>query len=389
MADHAILPPSGASRWLTCTPSARLEESYPQTTNTAAEEGTLAHELAELYLRNHFKLIPAVTFKSSLKRIKANPLYDNIMDGHAQDYMSFIVDKFVEMHNPMLFIEEKIDLQDYVPEGFGTGDAIIIADNILDITDLKYGKGVEVSAHENKQLMLYALGAIKKYYLLYDIKLVRMTIYQPRLNNYSTFEMFTDDLIEWGYQEVIPKAQMAWDGIGDYVAGSHCKFCKAKTTCKTLADYNLELAKYAFEDPNKLTDEDISNILEKAADFKSWLTSVQQYALSEAALKQKKWPGFKLVAGRSNRVYVNPEEIVKALNKAKIAKTLFLTEPKLVGIGALEKNIGKSEVNRLLSSYIIKPNGAATLVPEWDKRPALNSHEATIEVFEDISLTDD
>jgi len=200
--------------------------------------------------------------------------------------------------------------------------------------------------------------------------------------------MSAEDLQAWGETVVIPAAQMAWDGQGEFTAGKHCQWCKAKTTCKALADYNMDLAKYAFEDPNKLSDEAIAEILDKAADFKTWLTSIQTYALTEAALRQKKWPGFKLVAGRSNRVYANPDAVIKALKKAKIDSGLYLTEPKLIGIGALEKNIGKSEVARLAGTYIIKPAGAATLVPAYDKRPELNSTEAAVAAFEDVTLAD-
>ncbi len=386
---HALLPPSGASRWIACTPSARLEETFAESTNDAAAEGTLAHALAELYLRNHLKMIPAVTFKSKLKVIKANSMYNSEMDNHALDYVQHITDKLDELDNPLIFIEEQIDMTAYVPEGFGTLDCAIIDNFILDINDLKYGKGVLVEAHENKQLMLYALGVLEKYSLLYEIGTVRMNIFQPRLANYSSFEMQAEDLIQWGKTVLIPAAQKAWDGEGEYVAGDHCKFCKAKTTCKALADYNMELAKYAFEDPNKLSDDDIANILEKAADFKTWLTAVQTYALTEAALRQKKWPGFKLVAGRSNRVYANPEAIIKALKKAKVDAALYLTEPKLIGIGALEKNLGKTEVAKIAGPYIIKPAGAATLVPEYDKRPELNSHEAAIAAFDEIPLANE
>jgi len=384
--SHALLSPSGASRWLACTPSARLEETFASTTNSAAEEGTLAHALSELYLRSHLKLISTVNFKAELRRLKANALYNSEMDGYCVDYVDFITEKLNELKSPSIFIEEKIDLTAYVPDGFGTADCVMIADHILDLNDLKYGKGVLVEAHENKQMMLYALGALKKFSLLYEIGLVRMTIYQPRLGNYSSYEIEAEELILWGDTYVKPKAQMAYNGEGEYCAGGHCKFCKAKTTCKALADYNMELAKYVFEDPNKLTDEDISAILEKAADFKTWLANIQEYALAEATLRQKKWPGFKLVAGRSNCVYANPTAIMETLQKTKLDKSLYLTEPKLLGIGALEKNIGKSEVDKLVGSYIIKPAGAATLVPEWDKRPELNSSESAALAFENIQI---
>lgn len=386
MAAHAILSPSGASRWLTCTPSARFEKQFPDFSSEAAAEGTFAHSLSELYLRNHLKLIKSVLFNAELKKHKANKFYSAELDGHCLDYVNFILDKLADLHDPMIFIEEKIDLTEYVPEGFGTGDCIMIADHILDINDLKYGKGVLVEAHENKQLMLYALGALRKYSLLYEVKLVRMTIYQPRLNNFSSFEIEADKLLAWGNEFVKPKAQLAFEGKGEYKPGDHCKFCKARNSCKALMNYNMDVAKYAFEEPNKMTDADIAAVLEKAATIKTWLTNIQDYALAEAVNNEKKWPGFKLVAGRSNRQYANPDAIIKALNKAKINKALFLTEPKLVGIGELEKNVGKDKVATLAGSYIVKPDGKPTLVPDWDKRPELNSADAAKIAFEDVNI---
>jgi len=210
---------------------------------------------------------------------------------------------------------------------------------------------------------------------------VRMSIFQPRLSNYTSFEMQAEDLITWGEDYVKPKAELAFIGGGDFVAGSHCKFCKLRNNCKTLANNQMEAAKKAFAEPNTLTDQEIADILEKAADVKAWLSSIQEYALAEA-LKGKKWPGHKLVAGRSNRVLTQPEEIVKVLKKAKIEGSLYLTEPKLLGIGALEKNIGKTELDKLIAPYIIKPPGAPALVPAWDKRPEIASLEDAQKAFE-------
>lgn len=389
MSAHALLSPSGASRWLACPPSAQLESTFASTTNAAADEGTLAHALCELYLRNHLKLIKAPLFTTELKKIKNNQYYSAEMNGHATDYVDFVMELYHGLHSPMIFIEERIDLQEFVPEGFGTGDCIMIADNILHIVDLKYGKGVQVDAHENKQMMLYALGALQKYHLLYTIDKVVMTIYQPRINNFSSFEMGAFALIEWGREVVKPTAKLAFAGQGEYKAGPHCRFCKARNQCRTLADFNMGLAKFAFEDPNKLTDADIAEILNKAPEFKIWLTNIQSYALAEAVQHDKQWPGFKLVAGRSNRKYTDEQAIIKAFKKAKIKDGFYLTAPSLVGIGALEKNLGKADVEKLIGKYIIKPEGAATLVPEWDKRPQLNSAEAAKLVFSNVDEVTD
>ena len=384
MKQHALLSPSGANRWLSCPPSARLEETFKDTSNDSADEGTLAHTLSELHLRNQLGIMKKIDYNRELKKVKNNTYYNTEMNAHCIDYATFILEKYDKLEDPSIFIEEKIDLREFIPEGFGTVDCIMIADEILDINDYKYGKGVLVEANDNKQMMLYALGALRKYSLLYTIKVIRMTIYQPRLNNYSSFETSADWLLEWGETHVKPNAKLAFEGKGDYKAGPHCKFCKARNQCKTLADHNMSLAKYAFEDPNKLTDEDISDILEKASDFKTWLSSIQNYALFETINNEKQWPGFKLVSGRSNRKYLDSEEIKKILNKAKLKKELYLTSPELVGIGTLEKNIGKSEVDKLIGKLIIKPPGTPTLVPEWDKRPTLNSSDAAKTAFENI-----
>lgn len=382
--QHALLSPSGASRWLTCTPSARLEATFPSSTSSAADEGTLAHRLSELLLLNHLKRITAVEFKAEMKKVKHNQYYSKEMENHAYDYVDFILEKYNARPGATVFIEERIDLTKFVPEGFGTVDNVLIDEGLLDMTDLKYGKGVLVEAHENKQLMLYALGALQKYRLMYEIDRISMTIYQPRLNNYSTYEISAADLETWGVETVLLKARQAFDGQGEYVAGSHCKFCKARHQCKALANFNMELAKFAFEDPNKLSDNDMKEILEKAASFKTWLSDITTYALNEAVTNGKKWPGFKLVRGRANRVYVDPAKIMEALAKAKIEASLYTKPAALVGIGELERNVGKNEVAKLVGNLIIKPEGAATLVPEWDKRPELNGAEAAKTAFDQI-----
>jgi hypothetical protein len=384
MSGHALLSPSGASRWLACTPSARLESNFEDNTSAAAEEGTLAHALSELYLRNNLKLINTINFNKELKKIKNNPLYNSDLNAHCLDYVSFVLDKIGEYKEPTIKIEEKISLEDYVPEGFGTVDFVLISDYMLEIVDLKYGKGVLVEAHENKQMMLYALGALQKFSLLYHIDEVRMTIYQPRLDNYSSYGVDAKWLMQWGEEFVKPRANKAFQGDGNYEPGSHCRFCKARNQCKALAEHNMTLAKYSFEDPNKLSDEAIAEILEKAPDFKVWLTNITAYALEQAVKNEKKWPGFKLVAGRSSRKIVDEAAVVDTLLKQNYGQDLFLTAPKLLSITALEKNFGKSEVSKLLGNFITKPAGAATLVPVWDKRAELSSTEAAVAAFEDV-----
>lgn len=383
---HAILSPSGASRWLACTPSARLEEQYPDTTSEAAEEGTLAHELGETILLHHVGEINKRTFTRRVNKIKKNPLYNAEMQNHAENYASYVIERFEEAKkrssDAVLQIEAKLNLTDYIPEGFGTGDGVIIADGILDIIDLKYGKGVLVSCENNKQMMIYALGALFEFGFMYDIDLVRMNIYQPRLDNISSFEMPVNELLEWATTELKPKANLAFEGKGEFVAGPHCQFCKARVQCRALAESNLELAKYEFASSDLLSDSEIAEILSKADQFKKWISSIERFALSEAVDNGKKWDGFKLVEGRSNRTYVDQDAVAKRLVEQGIPEELIYSKS-LLGITAMEKVITKKEFTNLLSDLVVKPQGKPTLAPLSDKRPEWNSVESAITDFSD------
>lgn len=384
MNGHALLGPSGASRWLACTPSARLEESYPDSSGVAAQEGTLAHELGENLIRNHNGFISKIEFNEAVERIEANPMYNSDMLQHAEDYASFVAEKFAEAKqrtkDAVLQVEVKLNLTEYVPEGFGTGDAIVIADGILDIIDLKYGKGVMVSCENNKQMMLYSLGALREFDFMYDIHTVRMTIFQPRLDNISSFEMSVADLRDWAENELIPRAALAFAGEGEFVTGSHCQFCRARVQCKALADENMKIAKYDFAEPLLLTDADVSDILSRAAAFKSWIGSIEDFALSEAIEKGKKWDGFKLVEGRSNRCYSDQDAVAQTLVKNGYPEEIIYTRS-LLGITAMEKAITKKSFSELLDGLIVKPQGKPTLVPSTDKRPEWNSVESAINDF--------
>lgn len=382
--SHALLSPSGASRWLACTPSARLESTFPDSAGTAAEEGTLAHRLGETLIAYHFKRIPKAEYAKIIREVEADPLYDLAMLEHAENYAAFVVERFAQAQSrtkdAVLMLEHPLNLTDYIPEGFGTGDTVIIADHILEIIDLKYGKGVMVYCENNKQMMLYALGALRDADYLFDIDTVLMTIYQPRLNNISSFEMSVKDLREWAEKELVPRAALAFAGEGDFVPGDHCRFCRARHKCKALAEENLKLAKYDFQHPDVLDDMDISDILKRADAFTSWLSSIQSYALSEAIENGKKWDGFKLVEGRSNRCYQDETLVAdKLLNHGYTENTIFTK--KLLGITAMEKAITKKEFSDLLSDLIVKPAGKPTLVPTSDKRPEWNSTESAISDF--------
>lgn len=375
MSAHAILSPSGAHRWLSCTPSARLEQQFPDKAGEAAAEGTLAHSLGELILKLKLKKISKQVYQRDFKKIETNELYDHAMQEHAESYSVFVLERYYEAQShtkdAVIYLEHKLNLTEYVPEGFGTGDCVIIADGTMEIIDLKYGKGVLVTADNNKQMMLYALGALKDFNFVYDIDKVRMTIFQPRIDNFSTFELSVDDLLIWAEEDLRPKAKQAFAGEGEFNPGTHCQFCKAKAVCKANADYNLELARYDFKLPELLDEDEIADILGRAKNFTNWLESVLTYALHEA-INGKKWPGFKLVAGRSNRTYSDEAAVANKLLEKGFAEDLIYKR-ELLGITAMEKAIGKKTFTEVLNELLIKPPGKPALAPLSDKREELNS----------------
>lgn len=379
MAAHALLSPSSASRWLACTPSAQLESTFPDTAGEAAAEGTLAHSLGELLIKGKLHRLFSLDVEKAqfdYGVIQADKFYNEAMQEHCQNYAAFVLEQFAEAQNitpdAKLFLEQKLDLTDYIPDGFGTGDCVIIADGTLQIIDLKYGKGVPVSAKENKQMMLYALGALAAFEHLYDVARVKMTIYQPRLDNISHYILTVDELQQFGNEVLKPLALLASKGEGDFQPGDHCRFCKVKAQCRALADHNLAIAKYEFAMPALLGDEEIADILNRIDGLTQWAKSVEDYALSEAVNNGKKWPGYKLVEGRSNRTISDEKAVIKALS-ADCLPTLYMAEPKLLGITALEKNIGKAKFSKLVAPYLIKPPGKLTLVPESSEKPEYHS----------------
>ena len=386
---HALLSPSAASRWLNCTPSAKLELQFPDKAGEVAREGTLAHSLSELILRFKLKKITKAKYSKELAAIEADALYSPDMFKYAEDYAVFVLERYSEAQahtkDAIIHLEQRLDMTAYVPEGFGTGDCVIIADGTMDIIDLKYGKGVMVSATANKQMMLYALGALHEFAHLYDIQQVRMTIHQPRIENYSTFEMATADLLEWAEEELKPRAELAFKGEGDFVAGDHCRFCKARAQCRALADYNLEIVKHDYNLPALLNEEEVADVLKLSDGIKSWLNTVEEFALAEA-LAGKKWPGFKLVEGRSNRKYIDETAVADKLLQAGFKEDNIFAPRGILGITAMEKAITKTAFNLHLSDCIIKPPGKPTLVPVEDKRPELNSADMAAADFAGVEF---
>ena len=375
---HAILSASGASRWMACTPSARLEQQFENKTSEYAAEGTLAHELGELKLKKVLEGLSSRRFNSKLKKIQENKLYTADMPDYVDVYVDTCLERYSEARaktpDALFKIEQRLDFSEWVPEGFGTGDFVIIADGTMEVCDLKYGKGVPVSADNNKQMMLYALGAISEFSFLYDIEKVRMIIIQPRLDNISTFEVTVEELLKWAEEFVRPKAELAIKGEGEFFSGDHCRFCRAKAVCRARADKNLELAKYDFQEPPTMDNNDIAYVLSKVDELVNWASDVKEYAL-ESALKGEEFDGFKIVEGRSNRKWSSEEDVAKTLIAEGFQESMIYTR-KLDGISKIEAAIGKKEVKRLLGDYIVKPVGKPTLVPITDKREPYNPAKA-------------
>ena len=365
---HALLSASSADRWLHCPPSARLCESYADKGSDYAAEGTDAHALCEYKLRRALGL-PAEDPADDLT------WYNEEMNDCAAGYAAYVLEQAEAAKqscaDPVVLIEQRVDFSRWVEGGFGTADCIIIADGTLRVIDYKHGLGVLVSAEENPQMQCYALGALELFDGIYDIETVGMTIYQPRRDNVSTWEISKDALYRWADEVLKPTAELAFAGDGNYLCGEWCGFCKAKANCRARAEANLALAQYEFKLPPLLTDEDIEDILSKADELVSWASAIKEYALRQA-VSGKKWAGWKLVEGRSNRRYINDAVVADVVERAGFDPY----ERRVLGVTAMQKLLGKSRFDELLNPYIEKPQGKPTLVPESDKRPAMSTAEA-------------
>jgi len=362
---HAILSASSSDRWLHCPPSARLCENYEDKGSDYAAEGTDAHTLCEYRL----KLALGLPAEDPIENLS---WYNEEMEDCAAGYVSYVLEQMETAKqvcsDPIVLIEQRVDFSRWVEEGFGTADNIIIADGVLKICDYKHGRGVEVSATENPQMMCYALGALELFDDIYDIDTVSMTIFQPRRDNVSTYDISKEELYRWADEVLKPAAELAFAGDGNFLCGEWCGFCKAKHDCRARAEANMELAKYDFKLPPLLTDEEIEDVLARVDDLVSWASDIKEYALQQA-ISGKTWSGWKLVEGRSNRKYTNDAAVAATVTNAGFDPY----EKKLLGVTAMQKLLGKSRFEELLSSLIEKPQGKPTLVPESDKRPAMNT----------------
>lgn len=382
---HALLGPSSAHRWMVCTPSARLEEGLVDKGSEYAQEGTLAHRLGELLLRQRWE---GADITADLAAVEADPLYSAAMREHMEGYVAFIEERMAEARtrcaDPIIAIEQQLDLSEYVPEGFGTADCVIIADRLMDVIDLKYGAGIPVSAEDNPQMEQYGLGCLLAFLMFYDITEVRMTIYQPRLDSVSTATRTTAELLTWAEDVLKPKAALAWEGAGDFNPGEHqCKWCKIAATCRARAEHQLQLAAYDFAQPPTLTPEEVADVLTRLPDLLAWADQVKAYAMDAAINKGQRFPGFKVVEGRSNRKYTNEHAIFLRLKKAGYSAADLYKPKELLGITAMEKLVGKKHLGELVGGLIEKPAGAPTLVPASDKRPELNTAAQAAEDFKE------
>lgn len=365
MAKHAVLSASSSERWINCPPSARLCEAYEDKGSDYAAEGTDAHTLCEYRLKQAL----GIPTEDPIENLS---WYNEEMEECAAGYAAYVVELLETAKqtcsDPVVMIEQRVDFSRWVQEGFGTADCILIADGVLNIVDYKHGKGVEVSAEGNTQLSLYSLGALEIFDGIYDIDRVCVHIFQPRKSNVVSFMMDKADLYQWADTELTEKAQLAYEGQGSFSCGEWCRFCKAKADCRERAEANVALARYEFQSPALLDDEEIADILGKVDALTAWASDVKEYALQQA-ISGKEWTGWKLVEGRSNRKYTSEAAVASTVEGAGFDPY----ERKVLGVTAMQKMLGKTRFEELLAPYIEKPQGKPTLVPESDNRPAMNT----------------
>lgn len=380
---HARLSASGAKKWINCPGSIQLEENFEDKPSQFAEEGTNAHALGEAKIRLATKEYNRTKYHNAIRNLEIT----EDMEDYAESYKNYVIERYnsalQKTPDAILMLEQRLDFSKYVPDGFGTGDAVIIAEGKLEIIDLKYGKGVEVSAVDNPQLRLYALGAYEAFDMLYGFDTVEMTIYQPRLDNISSENISVAKLLEWG-ESVKKAAQLANDdSVIECVAGKHCDtgFCKARPVCRAYAEERQKMAVYDFKPPAMLTVAEIADIIEQSASLEKWAKLVCDYALEQAYKHGVEYPGYKVVEGRSNRKYSKPDsEVAKILTDNGYQESDILVH-KLKGITDIEKLLGKKTFAEVLGSYVVKPPGKPTLVCSEDKRPAINSATQAQEDF--------
>ena len=361
---HAKLSASGAHIWLNCTKSPSISANFEDIETIYSREGTMVH------LLNEIRLCELLGIHTD-EKLPTDFEYSEELKEASDEYVNYIMDLITEIkqrcNDPVILIEQKVDFSNFVPEGFGTCDCLIIEDGVMHVIDYKNGAGVKVSCEKNQQMMLYSIGALNLFSCLYDTPKISMTIFQPRIGNISTYEMSRNELLEWAKNFLAPRAKLAFEGKGEFVPGEHCRFCKARVKCTARALENLKLAAYEFKTADLLTDEEIEEIIGKTDDLVEWANSIKEYALNEA-LKGKKWSRYKVVEGRSNRKFSKEDEVAKIVEDAGYDPY----EKKLRSITELTRLLGKAKFVELLDKFVYKPQGKPTLVSIDDKRPEMN-----------------
>ena len=384
---HALLSASGAHRWLLCTPSAKLEEQFPDTASDTAGEGTLAHELAELKVRNYFN--PGEVSKRKLtyaiNKLKKDRLWQDEMLTHTDTYLDYIREVSVKLPSqPSVEIEKHLDLSAYIPGGFGTADFIMLQGEDLYVMDFKYGKGVPVFAEENPQMLLYALGAFEAYKILYSIKQIHLAIIQPRLDSISEWDCSLDELLKFGIH-VKERAALAIEGAGEFCPGEkQCRFCRAKAVCRARAEENVRLAFSPDKGklPPLITNAEVGSYLLQGEDVAKWLSDLKDYALKEC-LAGNEIPGWKAVEGRGQRDWTDMDAAFEKLTKSGLTEEVMLWEKKPLTLAQVEKLVGKKDFQDAVGEFVTKKAGKPALVKQSDKREAITNKVTAAEAFKE------
>ena len=366
MTAHALLSASGSKRWLSCTPSAKLEATLPEQKRATgafdfSQEGTMAHSFAEAKLRLYFNQIGTEEYESDYKKIQETPYYNDDFEAHVDSYVLYVRSQIGEGDTPLF--EQRVDFSDWVPDGFGTADVVILSKHTIRVIDLKFGKGVPVHAQDNTQLRLYALGAYSKFKEEYpELKEVSYTIHQPRLDSISTDGTTIAKLVDWANYFVKPKAKKAWSGAGEFLPGEWCGFCRAKAQCRARSDYNTELAKQDFKNPRLLSEEEVSEVLVKAQNLRTWVNDVEEFALNRAVDQGVIPPGYKLGMTVTHRKISDSQLAATVLVEKGMSPEVIWEQPKLKSISVLEKLGPKGQVVSWLGELVQRPEGAPKLI---------------------------
>ena len=396
---HALLSASSSKQWLHCPPSVRLQEGFPNESSVYAEEGTFAHEVCEYKVRKYLH--------ERVRRPQSEEFYTEEIDQITDVYAEFVISIIEQMKRngsePLVFVEERVDYSHIAPSGFGTADMLIIGKDengkgLLHICDFKTGQGVYVDADHNSQMMLYALGGLAAYGYIYEIETVRMSIIQPRLDNISTFECSREELEAWG-ESIKPIAKMAYEGKGEQTPGEWCRFCRAKPVCRacaeealgltreefldldagafsddmeeseTTAPYEVDTATPVFKQPGLIPLNELAEILPTLNRISAWIESVFAYVSGEAINHAVPIPGYKVVEGRSKRIFTDTKAVVDVAVQNGYTD---LYKQQLITLTEFEKMMGKKRFTELLGDYVVKPPGKLALVPESDPRPPVD-----------------